>query len=89
MMEPLVLWAGHFGIGLAYYLRFFILKTKVEHKKEIDKAYETMSHSQVEMGKEMMKNKWLVLVLYLLVGYFNLFFHAKRIYKNLKEKGNE
>ena len=88
-METLIIWSGHFIIGSAYYLRFFLFKTKAEFDKEIDKAYETMSHSEIETGKAVMENKWAVLALYLIVGYFNLFLHAKRTYKNLKEKGNE
>lgn len=84
---PLVLWAGHFMIGLAYYWRFHMFKTKEEAAKDKEEVLQKYPAHQVEMAERLMKNKWLILVLYMIVGYFNILYHVSRMYKKIIKKG--
>lgn len=84
MESSIVLWAGHFIVGTAYYLRKYLLLTKVEKQNKIDQM--VSEDLPIEEIEKIVDNKLLVFVGYLLVGYINIVLSFWRVCKKLAKR---
>jgi hypothetical protein len=85
MNSIVVLELGHFIVGLLFGLKMLSDKQKRESDIKEYMASDKIKDDDKELAKKVAQNIPLILVTYMIVGYFNFFYVFKRLYKRLNK----